>query len=931
MQKKGWLGNNQQFIQDFWNEYKKQFYGGDKFYSEWLYPLFFEALNSPPGRPVKYQNNDFSNETKSVLQIAPYLNGELFKEKDGIDNLDLWIPDSKIEKYFDFLFQYNFTIEENTLYDEELELNPEFLGIIFENLVVKADGAVYTPRTEVDLMCRLALVKWLQKNSSADIKDLYELFFREQGQDIDYDEHQKQGDFTTAQIRELINLLQNVTVCDPAAGSGAFEVGMMQVLNEILDSLYTRNNKPEDLAQKSPYEQKKEIIGNSLYGVEVKHWAVWINHLRLWLTLFIDMPDDYKNSQQPLLPNLNFKVRRGDSLVQRIGSKMFPVQEHANLNADLKRKITELKKLKVEFFNNKGHKTGYVRQQENLLFREILDSEINEKKRTLQGPIQQHGTQKGLFGIQDKTAQQVIQLSSTYRDKLKQEIAELEEQKRNLKDEHPLIWNIEFAEIFFDKGGFDIIIGNPPYVRQEEIADPNGNINPKDYKAALQEMVRMDFPKHFIKEMKIDGKSDLYTFFYVRSLNLLNTSGIHVFICSNSWLDVGYGVWLQYFLLKNIPVHFIIDNHARRSFIKSDINTIISVLGAPGPVRHSDPAKAGEESLIKFIAFKRPFVECILTENLLEIEKAQEILTTDAFRVYPIQRIDLLEEGALKLNDLDTGTYIGDKWGGKYLRAPDVYFKIILNSGNKIIPLGEICKVITISWSRQGRNSEIILSKLNVSKKENMVELFKSPRDVESITINIKSTKYYLKTDSKIRKQIKYAAMLWGDFKDIKHICHFCDGEIAFAHNFHGIIPYKTDDNTKVCSILNSTFTWLITEIYGRVGLGGGALRVLVEELRAKYPIINPDIVDNEKLTGAFIKIQNRKIGGVFQECGLDPYSDEPLLNQEPKPLPDRAELDKVVFDALNLTEEERKEVYRAVCQLVWNRISKAKSIKKRK
>ena len=109
------------------------------------------------------------------------------------------------------------------------------MGIIFENLVVKADGAVYTPRTEVDLMCRLALVKWLQKNSSADIKDLYELFFREQGQDIDYDEHQKQGDFTTAQIRELINLLQNVTVCDPAAGSGAFEVGMMQVLNEILD------------------------------------------------------------------------------------------------------------------------------------------------------------------------------------------------------------------------------------------------------------------------------------------------------------------------------------------------------------------------------------------------------------------------------------------------------------------------------------------------------------------------------------------------------------------------------------------------------------------------------------------------------------------------------------------------------------------------
>ncbi|MDZ7717835.1 MAG: DNA methyltransferase [Balneolaceae bacterium] len=121
-----------------------------------------------------------------------------------------------------------------------------------------------------------------------------------------------------------MDLLSNVTVCDPAAGSGAFEVGMLHVLHDILDNLYHRHNAPKDLPEWDDFEQKKSIIARSLYGVEVKEWAVWINQLRLWLTLFIDMPDDYKNSLQPLLPSLNFKVRQGDSLVQRIGNKLFP-------------------------------------------------------------------------------------------------------------------------------------------------------------------------------------------------------------------------------------------------------------------------------------------------------------------------------------------------------------------------------------------------------------------------------------------------------------------------------------------------------------------------------------------------------------------------------------------------------------------------------
>ena len=141
---------------------------------------------------------------------------------------------------------------------------------------------------------------------------------------------------------EITKLLQNVTVCDPAADSGAFPVGMMQILFETLTQL-SPNSQTE-------FERKKEIISRSLYGVEVKQWAVWINQLRLWLSLFIEMPDEFKNSFQPLLPNLEFKIRRGDSLVQKIGDKPLPIDSHANMSSNIKRQINELKTEKTDFF-----------------------------------------------------------------------------------------------------------------------------------------------------------------------------------------------------------------------------------------------------------------------------------------------------------------------------------------------------------------------------------------------------------------------------------------------------------------------------------------------------------------------------------------------------------------------------------------------------
>ena len=135
-------------------------------------------------------------------------------------------------------------------------------------------------------------------------------------------------------------------------GSGAFLVGMVQVLDEIEQSLKSMSG----LTAGNDFERKKRIISQSLYGVEVKEWAVWICQLRLWLSLFIEAPDELKLSPTPILPSLDFKVRQGDVnwLIQRVGNKLFPVTGHSMaLSSNQKKQITELKKFKVDYFDNK--------------------------------------------------------------------------------------------------------------------------------------------------------------------------------------------------------------------------------------------------------------------------------------------------------------------------------------------------------------------------------------------------------------------------------------------------------------------------------------------------------------------------------------------------------------------------------------------------
>ncbi len=969
IQKKKWLGNDERFIQNFYLEYKEKLFGENKFYSRWLTPLFFEALNSPQGRKVAYRDNDFSKETEAKLQVAPYLNGGLFKEKQGYDTNAWIIPDQEIHEFFEFLFSHSFTIEENSLADEDLQLNPEFLGIIFERFINKADGSVYTPRTEVSLMCRLSLLKWLEKNLENKVRqdNLYELFFLES----DKEEDQKHGSFSQKEVKEILFKLENLAVCDPGVGSGAFLVGMMQVIDEVEQSLKERYG----LNGISIFDRKKQIIKNSLYGVEVKEWAVWICQLRLWLSLFVDVPDNLKNSLEPILPSLNFKVRQGDSLVQCIGAKAFPVSGHNNAhNKSVEDKITKLKNLKLQYFDNKSElKECELRQRELAIYDEIINIEINEHEDTLRIlKNSKRSKTASLFNEEKDYEQAPLDLDKERIEFLEKDIVELKEQKIILRKEKPLIWSIEFADVFGEKGGFDIIIGNPPYVRQEAIADPIGKIkDKKEYKNCLEEMVKLDFPNDFSKKTKINAQSDLYTYFYIRALRLLNPKGIHTFICSNSWLDVGYGAWLQDFLLKRCPVELIIDNHAKRSFDAADVNTIISIIHAP-------QKKVDENHLVKFVAFKKPFEESIFTENLLQIAHAKEVVSSDVFRVYPITIKDLKETGteyASEEQKLLGGKYVGDKWGGKYLRAPDIFFTI-LEKGKEYTETFDKYFDGERYLNTGGADGFFILT--NVSKKDNSLSLVENNKTIinndffsgclESVflrplikdqtkkdkRIQIKKTDAWclvIDANTKNKKIEKY--IKWGEgqgynqrsvtisqkpwFKPTNQMKN--GAEILLPRSFNDIfVAYynpekylslrfyrlhpKQNNSKELISYLNSTLFWFVFEALGNKNQGQGVLDFYMEQfLTTKMPIV----LSKKNIPG-FDKLKSRPIKSIFEECGIDPKSDIPIEEQEPKPFPDRADLDNIVFDALNLTKEERKEVYRAVCRLVWNRISKANS-----
>ena len=508
--------------------------------------------------------------------------------------------------------------------------------------------------------------------------------------------------------------------------------------------------------------------------------------------------------------------------------------------------------------------------------------------------------------------------------------------------------------------GLDVVVGNPPYTRQEEL-----ETYVEDYKEKLQEILVHDWGK----KIKLGLRVGLHGYFFLHGLRFLANGGRFGYITSNSWLDVDYGKYLQGFFLNNCKIVTIIEPK-ERVFPDADINTVITIL------ERCDDKKERERNSVKFVRLKIPLKELIfeteddkrfgIIERLVKrVENTNKLYEDDKLRIYPKLQAELLEE-------------VGFRWS-RYIRAPEILYKVLRKQD--LMPLKE---VVDIRWGnfKTGVDEFFYLTEDEINKHkiekeflEHKVKsewasnyVIKSPRESKSILIHPQTLKYRVLLVHKEKKELrgtqalkyiqlgvakgfdsrptcasrgerwydlgytKPAPILWpGGFWE--RFIVFYNPHCTFAdRRLFTLSPTFRDRKlTKaLCGILNSTLTFLFAEIFEKTVFGQGLLLADTYAVK-KIPIPNLKSMKSEvieKIVGIFEKISTRDIGSIFKELGAG-SPEEFVLNRVES---DRRELDKIVMgEVLGLTEEEQIEVYKAVLQLVKERIEKSRSVEKRK
>ena len=418
LQRKGWMCGDLNYMQ---NMFENSLYKND-YLDSVLEPLFFGILNTKPAeRENLFADYDWDKSLLNEWKDIPYLNGGLF-ERDKEDEPESRFPADYFKRLLQFFSEYNFTIDENDPNDAEVGVDPEMLGKIFENLLEdnKDKGAFYTPKEIVRYMCQESLIAYLETNTSI-AKDKIRQFVLSPEEGVkDIPENKKP---------KLLTALKEVKICDPAIGSGAFPMGL---LNELLHCREVLSGDHYDRA-----EIKKSIIQNNIYGVDIEKGAVDIARLRFWLSIVVD-----EETPSPL-PNLDYKIMQGNSLIESF------------MGVDLS-KLTyekEYKKDKGEISLFDNEKNRLQKTVSHLLFSYYCCSD-HDRKMTLQQEISDT--------INKQLEAQAY--DSTILDKLKTiNLAE---------NSNFFLWHTWFSDVFNrdDKEGFDIVIGNPPYVSAVNMA-----------------------------------------------------------------------------------------------------------------------------------------------------------------------------------------------------------------------------------------------------------------------------------------------------------------------------------------------------------------------------------------------------------------------------------------------------------------------------
>ncbi|MGG7551014.1 Eco57I restriction-modification methylase domain-containing protein [Chryseobacterium arthrosphaerae] len=531
LQKKYWLGasntdysdGNPNFLSDlFFNDAKNQ----NDFYQKYLCPIFFNALNTPDRN-----NDEFLLENGDKISI-PFLNGGLFEEEhEPTNHRTIKLRKDLLEGLFKFFNGYNFTIYENSPEEHTVAVDPEMLGHIFENLIDynKDTGTFYTPKEIVQYMTQESLTEYLATHLQKDRTEIEQMI-----------KNQSVSHFSNTELQEVEQLLDAVKICDPAIGSGAFPMGMLQEIFNVKALIAYRLKKEWD-----PATVKQNIIQNSIYGVDLDEGAVEIARLRFWLSLVVD------EGKPKALPNLDYKIMQGNSVVESY--KGIDLSKIASGN-DLQ--IVE--DLQTDLFGNLVNdqmkmtvgKSGLAEEIESLT-KKFFNAKTTDKQ-NIKRKIQEKITEHIEFNFELRENQYIRRIAELegvknlksnqlkFLEKLKAEFAELGKTQQELKkiqqkDEKPyFLWHLFFGDVL-KKGGFDIVIGNPPYIQIQKLG----------YNSI--ELERQNF-----QTFKKTG--DIYALFYEKAINILKNEGTLSYITSNTWMRTKFGEDLRSYFLQNIKI-----------------------------------------------------------------------------------------------------------------------------------------------------------------------------------------------------------------------------------------------------------------------------------------------------------------------------------------------------------------------------------------
>lgn len=457
LQRKGWMNGDLNYMQNLFKHSQYQ----HNYLDCVLEPLFFGILNTKSAeRKELFLANGWDNSLLIEWKDIPYLNGGLF-EREKEDEPPTVFPKEYFDRLFEFFSKYNFTIDENDPNDAEVGVDPEMLGKIFENLLEdnKDKGAFYTPKEIVRYMCQESLISYLHTNTGIALEKIRKFVLSPEECIKGIPENKRKC---------LLTSIEEVKICDPAIGSGAFPMGL---LNELLHCREALVGEKQNRA-----EIKKSIIKNNIYGVDIEKGAVDIARLRFWLSIVVD-----EDSPSPL-PNLDFKVMQGNSLVESFKgidlSELTYEKEHANeldlptlFDDDKKRLQKDLSQLLSLYYSCSDH-TAKEKYKHDIT--EVINQQLEVKLVT----------------------------QDALRDLKKLDLSE---------NNNFFLWHTWFSDVFNkskEKSGFDIVIGNPPYVSTKGVSSDDKKIY----------------------EHEFGFSDDTYNLFFFKGFDLLNKNGNLVYI-----------------------------------------------------------------------------------------------------------------------------------------------------------------------------------------------------------------------------------------------------------------------------------------------------------------------------------------------------------------------------------------------------------------